>query len=124
MKTMAIGAAAAAAVLLLAGASPAAAQKPDQDALCFIATSAFFGQISSGKANVPPEMAEQVKVSMGYYGGRLTGRFPAARLNTELRTARSAAFAMPAEEQRTLLANCLAGFQTQLRTLIDASKEK
>lgn len=120
---LAIGGAALAAALML-GASPAAAQKPDQDALCFVAVSAFFGQISSQRLDLPAEMIEQVKVSMGFYAGRLTQRFPGPRLAPALAAARPAAFAMPADQQRDLLSNCIASFQAEIRTVVEATKEK
>ena len=120
MKMMAMGAAAVAALLM--SAAPAAAQAADPDALCFVAVSSFFGQISNQKATVTPAMADQTKVAMGFYAGLLTQRLSGPELAPAIRLAKTTTFAMPLEEQKALLSGCIEQFQGELRTLVEASK--
>jgi len=110
------------ATALLMAASPAAAQKADQDTICFVAVSSFLTQLSEKTEPVDPTMVDSTKVAIGFYVGRLTQRFPGALLAPEISAAKKATFALPLDEQKKLLMSCMGTFQGELRKLVEASK--
>jgi hypothetical protein len=124
MKMMALGVAALTA--LMAGASPAAAQQADADAVCFIAVTTTVAQAQGNLDKMPEDVRPTIKYFEGalhFYAGKLTARYSAAELGPVMKLADAEYRALERKDRSRRSADCVTGEKEPLMALANAVKD-